>query len=233
MQQLVDRAHAELGIAQTKLMEVLKRGPAYLGGSLYVVDLAGADYDHRAGGAQKESAAINKSLLALKECFRSLAGVSTQKPKFRDSKLTRLLEDALCPPAQTERINHDSVSVMLVNVSPAANLEKMTLNTLRYGQMYASGSNGYKAAVKSGGYAKPKASFTRPSAGKLRSAPCDPMIKKELINIYRKHCPEKSEADVDSIIAKFVGREALLCKVKAKYEMDSTEADGIHSEVIR
>lgn len=48
-----------------------------------LVDLAGADYDHRAGAAQKESAAINKSLLALKECFRSLAKVSGRSEEIR------------------------------------------------------------------------------------------------------------------------------------------------------
>jgi len=52
-------------------------------GGQVLVDLAGADYDHRAGAAQKESAAINKSLLALKECFRSLAKVSGRSEQIR------------------------------------------------------------------------------------------------------------------------------------------------------
>jgi len=137
MQCLVDEAEAKLQVAEAKLAEVLASGPPQVGGCLYVVDLAGADYDHRAGGAQKESAAINKSLLALKECFRSLAGVGAQKPNFRQCKLTRLLEDALCPAASSQRRNRESLSVMLVNVSPEVRLEKMTVNTLRYGQLYA------------------------------------------------------------------------------------------------
>jgi len=140
LRQLVDCAQAKVEEASAALASVVQRSPAHVGGSLYVVDLAGADYDHRSGHEQKETAAINKSLLALKECFRSLAGVSTQKPRFRDSKLTRLLEDALVPAATSGRINRESVSVMLVNVSPAATLKRMTLNTLRYGQMYANAS---------------------------------------------------------------------------------------------
>ena len=75
------------------------RGGASVGGVLLLADLAGSDYDHRAGAAQKESAAINKSLLALKECLRSLAAAPPTKgggakgggggggarPKFRDT----------------------------------------------------------------------------------------------------------------------------------------------------
>ena len=86
--------------------------PPTLDFEVVLVVLAGADYDHRAGAAQKESAAINKSLLALKECFRSLAKVSQTKPKFRDSKLTRILEDSLAPAASSARRNAESVSVM-------------------------------------------------------------------------------------------------------------------------
>jgi len=132
---------ADIEQASAALVEVMSHGPAALGGSLVMVDLAGADYDHRAGAPQKESAAINKSLFALKECLRALAGVST-RPKFRDSKLTRLMEDALAPTAASSRRCRESTSVMLVNVSPVERLEKMTLNSLRYGQLYAEGATG-------------------------------------------------------------------------------------------
>merc|ERR1712194_908667 len=126
------------------------RGPASLGGSLMLVDLAGADYDHRVGAQQKESAEINKSLLALKECLRALANKSSQRPKFRDSKLTRIMEDSLAPSAASSRRCRESTSVMIVNVSPAALLEKMTLNTLRYGQMYAEGARSVVSKAKPG-----------------------------------------------------------------------------------
>ena len=72
--------------------------------------------------------------LALKECFRSLANVPgtaragggrTNSPaNFRGSKLTRLLQDALAPTAASSRRNKASVSVMLVNVSPAGELHR-------------------------------------------------------------------------------------------------------------
>lgn len=131
-------ADAEAGVEAAKAALAAASGGAAmapLGGELVLVDLAGADYDHRAGAAQKESAAINKSLLALKECFRSLANVSGSRPKFRDSKLTRMLEDALAPTVKSTRRNTASVSVMLVNISPAAELQKGTA-TSTFGTLF-------------------------------------------------------------------------------------------------
>ena len=57
---------------------------------------AGKDMDRN---ELKESAAINKSLLALKNCLRSIAAVpgAPRRPPFRDSILTRILESALQP----------------------------------------------------------------------------------------------------------------------------------------
>jgi len=166
LQQLL--ADAQAGVEAARATLAAASGGvamASLGGELVLVDLAGADYDHRSGAAQQESAAINKSLLALKECFRSLANVSgSRRPNFRDSKLTRMLEDALAPTSgKCRRRNTASVSVMLVNVSPAAELQKGTINALRYGQLFASGSDGGggKAALGKGGGGAAGASVAR------------------------------------------------------------------------
>lgn len=153
-------AEAEVQRTNATVAELMARGPASLGGSLVLVDLAGADYDHRAGRQQKESAAINKSLLALKECLRVIAKGTSQRPKFRDSKLTRLMEDSLAPTSASWRHCRESVSVMLVSVSPAAQLERMTLNALRYGQLFADGyaAGAASRAVPSGGPAQRRGS---------------------------------------------------------------------------
>jgi len=97
-----------------------------LGGCLLLVDLAGADYDKRdletetTAQERKESIAINKSLLALKECFRSIgSGKTSSRACFRGSSLTRVLEDALLPSSSSLRIG------------------KRTLNVLRYGQIFS------------------------------------------------------------------------------------------------
>lgn len=217
---LLAEADAVVRLAEAKVEAVMSSGPSQLGGSLLVVDLAGADYDHRVGSQQKESAAINKSLLALKECFRSLAGVSPQKPKFRDSKLTRILEDSLAPSEMSSRRQRESTCVMLVNVSPAAALEKMTMNSLRYGQMYAVATPGRTSRAKG------TAAVVRKPSGPVGGVafpeePVDPDVRAELLRIYNDRCPEKSFADVEAILNKFAGRpsglQALLHKVREKY----------------
>mmetsp|Transcript_33352 Transcript_33352/g.74298 ORF Transcript_33352/g.74298 Transcript_33352/m.74298 type:complete len:1101 (+) Transcript_33352:77-3379(+) len=97
-----------------------------------LVDLAGSE---KAGqtGAQgdrlKEGCAINKSLSALGNVIEKLADRSTGKAKassvipYRDSKLTRLLQNAL---------GGSSKTVMICAISPASTNYEETLSTLRY-----------------------------------------------------------------------------------------------------
>merc|ERR1719209_2849040 len=121
-----------------------------VGGALQLVDLAGADFDDRDLGSstssttaqqRKESIDINKSLLALKECFRSVGTKGSKAPRacFRGSKLTRLLEDSIMPAESSMRRGRACSSVMVLNVSPVARISKRTMNVLRYGQIFTSG----------------------------------------------------------------------------------------------
>lgn len=127
-----------------------------IGGALFMIDLAGADYDDRDLGAnttaqqRKESIEINKSLLALKECFRSISGQSgaTAKTCFRGSKLTRLLEESLLPGTTSLRSGQPTASVMVVNVAPTARIAKRTLNVLRYGQIFSTGKKMAASGLK-------------------------------------------------------------------------------------
>eukprot|EP00746_Dinoflagellata_sp_MGD_P091275 gnl/MRDRNA2_/MRDRNA2_36169_c0_seq1.p1 gnl/MRDRNA2_/MRDRNA2_36169_c0~~gnl/MRDRNA2_/MRDRNA2_36169_c0_seq1.p1 ORF type:complete len:639 (-),score=110.25 gnl/MRDRNA2_/MRDRNA2_36169_c0_seq1:202-2118(-) len=129
-------------IAQTsEQIAEMYSGESAVGGQLLLVDLAGADTDTRDLGEghtaeqQKESQAINKSLLALKECIRGLHAPrqmhGSRKLPFRDSSITRLLEEVLVP-----REGKESHSTMIVNVAPAARLHHKTINSLRYGQFF-------------------------------------------------------------------------------------------------
>ncbi|KAJ8606768.1 hypothetical protein CTAYLR_009567 [Chrysophaeum taylorii] len=105
---------------------VLRRGPAVVG-KLSLVDLAGSERgaDTRSHSRQlrTESAEINKSLLALKECIRSLATNDSHVP-FRASKLTMVLRDSFVRP-------HCRVA-MIATVSPSVSATDHTINTLRY-----------------------------------------------------------------------------------------------------
>lgn len=232
-------------------IEAMHEANPSLGGRMILVDLAGADSDDRgvekASAAElKESRMINKSLLALKECLRGLhaqhalggAGAK-QKMPFRDSAITRLLEEVMVP-----KRGRDSDTVMLVNCAQLAQLEKKTVNSLRYGQLYASGSAGLgrrkpeakragrpgsasrsKAAVGGAGGVSSKSKVEPSVSGQSEPPPqvsdSDPAaaaLVAELCEIYAEHVPDKTPAEVGAILARFAGREQeLLLKVKAKY----------------
>ncbi|XP_069692259.1 kinesin-like protein KIF18A [Periplaneta americana] len=92
---------------------------------LSMIDLAGSERGSATGckGVRfAEGANINKSLLALGNCIKSLADGLKHIP-YRDSKLTRLLKDSLGGNCQT---------VMIANVSPSSSSYEDTYNTLNY-----------------------------------------------------------------------------------------------------
>lgn len=95
-------------------------------GRLNLVDLAGSERQsktHSEGERLKEATKINLSLSALGNVISALVdGKSTHIP-YRDSKLTRLLQDSLGGNAKT---------VMVANIGPASYNYDETLSTLRY-----------------------------------------------------------------------------------------------------
>nr|CCC92718.1 unnamed protein product [Trypanosoma congolense IL3000] len=114
------RSHA---ILELKLRN---REDKKLFGKFTFIDLAGSergadtiDCDRQ---TRIEGAQINKSLLALKECIRSL-DLNHKHVPFRGSKLTEVLRDSFVGNCRT---------VMIGAVSPTSNSCEHTLNTLRY-----------------------------------------------------------------------------------------------------
>nr|XP_060627810.1 kinesin-like protein KIF3B [Anolis sagrei ordinatus] len=95
-------------------------------GKLNLVDLAGSERQSKTGAQGerlKEATKINLSLSALGNVISALVdGKSTHIP-YRDSKLTRLLQDSLGGNAKT---------VMVANIGPASYNVDETLTTLRY-----------------------------------------------------------------------------------------------------
>ncbi|XP_029410996.1 kinesin-like protein KIF19 [Nannospalax galili] len=98
-------------------------------GRLFMVDLAGserASQTQNRGKRMKEGAHINRSLLALGNCINALSekgGSRAQYVNFRDSKLTRLLKDAL---------GGNSRTVMIAHISPASSSFEESRTTLLY-----------------------------------------------------------------------------------------------------
>ncbi|KAF0025387.1 hypothetical protein F2P81_022268 [Scophthalmus maximus] len=81
-------------------------------GKLYLVDLAGSEDNRRTGNRGirlKESGAINLSLFTLSKVVDSLNSGTAVRVPYRDSKLTRLLQDSLGGSAH---------SLMITNIAP-------------------------------------------------------------------------------------------------------------------
>ena len=96
-------------------------------GSLYLVDLAGSEKIGKTGATGQtleEAKKINKSLSALGMVINSLTdGKSTHIP-YRDSKLTRILQESL---------GGNSRTTLIINCSPSSYNEQESLSTLRFG----------------------------------------------------------------------------------------------------
>uniref|UniRef100_A0A4W5JUL6 Kinesin-like protein n=1 Tax=Hucho hucho TaxID=62062 RepID=A0A4W5JUL6_9TELE len=113
------------------ILQVILRRRNQLHGKFSLVDLAGnergTDVSSNDRQTLVETAEINRSLLALKECIRSL-GMDSHHIPFRMSKLTQVLRDSF--------IGENSRTCMIAMVSPGMASCDYTLNTLRYADRY-------------------------------------------------------------------------------------------------
>ncbi|KAG8732389.1 hypothetical protein FRC11_014004 [Ceratobasidium sp. 423] len=117
------RSHAILGI-KVSVTESYPGAPT-LTGKVNLVDLAGSENNKMTGNdsiRMAESAAINKSLSVLGQVVHALNQRATRIP-YRDSKLTRILQDAL---------GGTSISLLICNIAPGAKFKQDTLNTLNF-----------------------------------------------------------------------------------------------------
>ncbi|XP_077303515.1 kinesin-like protein KIF22 isoform X1 [Lithobates pipiens] len=117
------RSHAVLLIKVQKTQQV----PPFklLTGKLYLIDLAGSEDNRRTGNQGirlKESGAINSSLFTLSKVVDALNQGLPRIP-YRDSKLTRLLQDSLGGSAH---------SVMIANIAPEHKYYFDTLTALNF-----------------------------------------------------------------------------------------------------
>jgi len=95
-------------------------------GKLNLVDLAGSERQsktHAEGDRLKEANKINLSLSALGNVIGALVDGKSSHIPYRDSKLTRLLQDSL---------GGNTKTVMIAAISPASASYEETLSTLRY-----------------------------------------------------------------------------------------------------
>ncbi|XP_011154857.1 kinesin-like protein KIF19 [Harpegnathos saltator] len=124
------RSHALLSVTVRQSSRPVQDGDQRLRnrvkqGRLFMIDLAGSERAKQTknkGKRLQEGAHINRSLLALGNCINALSG-GARYVNYRDSKLTRLLKDALSGNCRT---------VMIAHVSPASAHRDESKNTLIY-----------------------------------------------------------------------------------------------------
>ena len=101
-------------------------GQRITAGKLNLVDLAGSERQSKTGATGdrlKEANKINLSLSALGNVISALVDGRSSHIPYRDSKLTRLLQDSL---------GGNTKTLMIANISPSSENYDETLGTLRY-----------------------------------------------------------------------------------------------------
>ncbi|XP_006862467.1 PREDICTED: kinesin-like protein KIF17 [Chrysochloris asiatica] len=120
------RSHSIFTIS-IEIYAVDERGKDHLrAGKLNLVDLAGSERQSKTGATGerlKEATKINLSLSALGNVISALVDGRSKHIPYRDSKLTRLLQDSL---------GGNTKTLMVACLSPADNNYDETLSTLRY-----------------------------------------------------------------------------------------------------
>lgn len=96
-------------------------------GQLFLVDLAGSEKVGKTGASGQtleEAKKINKSLSALGMVINALTDGKSSHVPYRDSKLTRILQESL---------GGNSRTTLIINCSPSSYNDVETLSTLRFG----------------------------------------------------------------------------------------------------
>ncbi|EPB66314.1 kinesin motor domain protein [Ancylostoma ceylanicum] len=139
MQKLMEFGNKNRKVGATKMNEESSRSHAMFSvtvessergmvtqGKLHLVDLAGSERQSKTGAAGerlREAAKINLSLSTLGNVISALVDTKCTHIPYRNSKLTRLLQDSL---------GGNSKTVMIANIGPASYNYDETLSTLRY-----------------------------------------------------------------------------------------------------
>ena len=111
-----------LTVTQTSLCDFSSKT-----GKLFLVDLAGSEKVGKTGAEGKrleEAKNINKSLTMLGNVITALTDGKSSHVPYRDSKLTRVLQDSL---------GGNSKTTLIVTCSPSPFNESETISTLRFG----------------------------------------------------------------------------------------------------
>ncbi len=167
-------------------------------GKLNLVDLAGSERQSKTGATGerlKEATKINLSLSALGNVISALVDGKAHHIPYRDSKLTRILQDSL---------GGNTKTVMLANAGPADCNADESLSTLRYANRAKNIKN--KPVINE----DPKDALLRGYQEEIAR------LKERLAQMSSPEAEEARPADVENSAAK-----EFLPKIKEEQKMDS------------
>ncbi|ESQ43722.1 hypothetical protein EUTSA_v10005951mg [Eutrema salsugineum] len=183
-------------------------------GKLILVDLAGsekADKTGAEGRVLEEAKTINKSLSALGNVINALTSGSSNKANhvpYRDSKLTRILQDAL---------GGNSRMALLCCCSPSTSNASETLSTLRFGMR--------AKHIK----ASPRASEVK--SAKTREEPSSETKDEKRGRILEKMKERMSNEDIKMLEEVFI-QEGIIFSLDSMEEVDTAYEDTVSKTVI-
>ncbi|RKP00389.1 hypothetical protein CXG81DRAFT_13292, partial [Caulochytrium protostelioides] len=126
MNEQSSRSHSIFTVTVESSQQITPDEVKFIKGKLNLVDLAGSERQGKTGATGdrlKEATKINLSLSALGNCISALVDGKSAHIPYRDSKLTRLLQDSLGGNAKT---------LMIATFSPSGFNYDETVGTLRY-----------------------------------------------------------------------------------------------------
>lgn len=118
----LSRSHVIVRISITQKLE-----QEIVRSNLFLIDLAGSEKIDRTGAKGQnleEAKKINLSLSSLGQVINSLTDPTATHIPYRDSKLTRILQESL---------GGNSRTTLIINISPAVASAAETISTLRFG----------------------------------------------------------------------------------------------------
>ena len=201
-----------------------------LSSSITFVDLAGSERFDKGHNAPKETIAINRSLLVLRQVLTALSRRSRHVP-FRDSVLTRLLQPSL---------KGQCINTLIACVSGCDLHINETLRTLRYGararkivrQRYT------KRGRQKDGLIRQLKDEIRHLKSEIRNSPKDPNLQNSLqmVTNERNELVQKNEVLVKQNNALRVHIDALgeaLQSIEDVYDLDTRSIASASSNVSR
>ncbi|KAF0918793.1 hypothetical protein E2562_026169 [Oryza meyeriana var. granulata] len=196
------------------------------GGKIILVDLAGSEKVEKTGAEGRvldEAKTINKSLSVLGNVINALTAGKQNHVPYRDSKLTRILQDAL---------GGNSRAALLCCCSPSASNAPESLSTIRFGTR--------TKLIK----ISPKSSPVETDSGKAASKSTSPevdSVKKHILDSYdqndmRDRILNKlrlslKEEDVDLLEELFVQEGIIFDPDYSVPDIDSACQDAVSQEI--